>query len=287
MRWKFQWFQRPEPPLPMKRQDTNAPSFAGMLDEAILADSEAHPLAEALLDAHDRVWTTTNMGQTRDENDLFFVIDQLSQGVVATHPSSLCYSGCGRCCHYPTGFFDIFPQEWALIHKYIETEWEPERLQEMLRRFRLEHAPLLWWIKILEGLMGLSITILPKRKALPLHCPFLENDRCSIYPVRPFPCRTFGHFSAKMTPWNQPHPYACADQSSQIRESMAKEELQVMLPDVSTVQMRQYFFVKGKKRLIATWIAKTYREPPRGKWQEVLDLLRSFRQLLKHSQNNR
>lgn len=271
MRWKFQWFRRPEPPLPMKRRKESAPSFAGVLEEALAADTEAHPLAEALLDAHDRVWKTTNMGETRDESDLFYVIDQLSAGVVAAHPASLCYSGCGRCCHYPTGFFDIFPQEWNLIRRYIETEWEPERFQHMLRRFKLEHLPRLWRIKLHEWLMNLPLPLLPTRQALPLHCPFLEKDRCSIYPVRPFPCRTFGHFTAKLTPWNQPHPYACFDQSALLRDSMANEKLQIMLPDVSTVQLRQYFFVSGKKRVIASWIARTYLGAEEGgRWRKRL-----------------
>ena len=232
--------------------------FAGILEAVMEEEYSSHPLADALLVAQEQVWKTTNMGRTRDETDLYHVIDQLSSGVVAAHPSSLCYSGCGRCCHYPTAFFDIFPQEWALIKEHIEAEWEPERRARWLERFQHEHGPYLYRIRFLEWIMGFTTAILPTHQALPLPCPFMESDRCAIYPVRPLACRTFGHFAAKTTPWSAPHPYACYDQSVELRDSMAKEPLQVMLPDVSTVMLRQYAFVSGKKRVMATWIALTY-----------------------------
>ncbi|MNL63140.1 hypothetical protein D3C87_1872380 [compost metagenome] len=39
---------------------------------------------------------------------------------------------------------------------------------------------------------------------------------------------------------------------------MAAGGPQVMLPDLAPWQLRKYAFVSGKKRVIASWIARTY-----------------------------
>ncbi|MNX86787.1 Flagellin N-methylase [compost metagenome] len=215
-------------------------------------------MVEALDQARDGIGRTQNMGRSGDERDLFVHLDRLSQAVVETYPQSLCFSGCGRCCHYPTGFFDISYQEWELLRRHMEAEWSPERRERWLARFWREHGPRMWRVRCFEWLMSTSLPLFPTRDALPLACPFLEEGRCSVYAARPFVCRTFGHFSAKLTPWSQPHVYACSAQGELLEGLMAAEGPQVMLPDLSPWQLRKYAFISGKKRVIASWIARTY-----------------------------
>lgn len=271
MRWKFGRSRPPEPPHAGESQRAQPLPFEGVLAHALTQEPEANPLAQALLLVRQQVAEADNMGYSRDERDLFHVIDELSQAVVSTYPESLCFAGCGRCCHYPTAFFDVFPQEWDLIRRHLETAWSARRLEAFLERFYREHGPRMPLIRTFEWLMSLSLPLFPTRKALPLACPFLEEQRCRIYEVRPFQCRTYGQFSAKTTPWSPPHVYACADQGERMESLMASGGPQVMLPDVAPFQLKQYAFVDGKRRVLASWITRTF--PRRGTWHERLQAL--------------
>jgi len=248
-------------------------SFDGVLTEVLDRNEAFNPLAHALAIAREKVGAATNMGVSGDDRDLFHLIDDLSTSVVATYPESLCYAGCGRCCHYPTAFFDIFPQEWTLIREHLEQHWAPARREALVALFWKSHGPYLWLIRAFEWLMGLAIPLFPTHKALPLQCPFLEDDRWSIYRVRPFPCRAFGAFQAKMTRWSRSHVYACSEQSEALTEAIAKSPLNPALPDIHPVQLKQYAFVDGRRRTIASWIARTYPQPK--SWSALAKRLRT------------
>lgn len=264
MRWIFGTRRRPEPPDPLPKPAVAPLPFEGVLAEALAETERPHPLVEALDLAREGIGRTDNMGQSGDARDMFVLLDQLSSAVVETYPQSLCYSGCGRCCHYPTGFFDISRQEWELLRRHVETEWSEARREAWIARFWREHGPRMPALRFFEWLMSTSLPIFPTREALPLACPFLEDGKCSVYAARPFVCRTFGHFSAKITPWSQPHVYACSAQGELLEGLMAADGPQVMLPDLSPWQLRKYAFISGKKRVIASWIARTYpRKRPR------------------------
>lgn len=266
MRWRFGWLRRPDPPIPMARPTEFPLTFEGVLADAVERNPTVNPLADSLNAARDLVPAADNMGRTRDEHDLFHLIDRLGEAVVRTYPQSQCYDGCGRCCNYPTAFFDLFPEEWALVHEHIETQWTPERRQAMVERFWADHGPRMWTIKIFEWFQSINVPIFPTRKVLPLACPLLENNRCSVWEARPLPCRTYGQFTAKVSPWSQPHIYACAEQGAALDEALQQEGLQVMLPDVSPVMIKQLAFVSGRKRVMASWIARHYPRPDRFAW---------------------
>lgn len=249
--------------MPMARPTEFPLTFEGVLADAMDRHPTVNPLADSLNTARDRVPAADNMGRTRDEHDLFRLIDDLSQAVVQTYPQSQCFDGCGRCCHYPTAFFDLFPEEWALVHEHIEREWTPERKRAMVERFWADHGPRMWTVRLFEWFQRVNVPIFPTRKALPLACPLLENNRCSVWEARPLPCRTYGQFTAKVSPWSQPHVYACAEQGAALEAALQEEGLQVMLPDVAPVMIKQLAFVSGRKRVMASWIARHYPKPRR------------------------
>lgn len=265
MRLRFGWFRRPEPPIPMARPTEHPLSFEGVLAEAVDRHHAVNPLAAMLDQARERVPAADNMGRTSDEHDLFHLIDRLSESVVETYPQSQCFEGCGRCCHYPTAFFDLFPEEWALIHDYLETRWTPERREAMVARFWAEHGPRMAIVRLFEWFQSVNVPIFPTRKVLPLACPFLENARCSVWEARPLPCRTYGQFTAKVSSWSQPHVYACAEQGEALEGALQQEGIQVMLPDVAPVMIKQLAFVSGRKRVMAGWIARHYPKS-RSRW---------------------
>ncbi len=92
-----------------------------------------------------------------------------------------CRAGCAFCCK--TQFeIQVSALEAMRISDHVRTTFAPEQRQALERR-----------IDELEA----------KRAAVPLNdqafhylpCPFLEDDRCSVYVVRPFVCRSLTSFN--------------------------------------------------------------------------------------------
>ena len=208
----------------------------------------------------------------QDESDLYHWVDELSRAVVSEVPGSLCQAGCSRCCHYPTAFFDIYPGEWQPIEKHLRETWSPERLHRFLARFSLEHAPYLSLIRLLEhGLRGM-FRFHPTKDLLPLSCPFLEDDRCSIYEVRPFACRGFGHFAARLDTRDLPHVYGCKDQEEALMPALRGEGPRIQLPDIQPLWETLARVTGGHRHVLAIWIARRLpvpRDATRLSWWRI------------------
>ena len=106
-----------------------------------------------------------------------------------------CRMGCGHCCRQ---LVPLSAPEAALVFEYVMTMDEP-RKREISNRFSeavayLEKTALL---SELERLQDPSISDEEQtaitRKYFEQHiaCPFLENESCSIYEVRPSMCREY------------------------------------------------------------------------------------------------
>ena len=104
--------------------------------------------------------------------------DSLSQldAIYATVPATRC-AGSGDCCaltdeefdNYYATMFPLYRVEYLNIVAYIERNFPPERSRELL-----QYA-----------------------EERPRRCPFLGADHgCTIYPVRPLICRTYGGMNA-------------------------------------------------------------------------------------------
>ena len=104
-----------------------------------------------------------------------------------------CRAGCGACCRQAV---PISPIEARMLADYIEAQ--PEERREVLRaRFRAAAARL--------EASGLASEIreatLPDKEtahalglryfALGIPCPFLEEESCTIHPIRPLRCREY------------------------------------------------------------------------------------------------
>lgn len=93
---------------------------------------------------------------------------------IPNQPSKACASGCSPCCHL---YVQVPPGSAALIANHISAEWTPaerdaliERLEIAARRLRASSDPL----------------------SLRMRCALLGNDdRCTVYAVRPPSCRAF------------------------------------------------------------------------------------------------
>jgi Fe-S-cluster containining protein len=126
-------------------------------------------------------------------------LDQAAIDVVVRHlPSGKtvsCTKGCSACCRAQP--VPVTPPEAYALWKLVESLPEQQR-EEMRRRFadrvsKLEAAGLKSTFLREEQLdtAEAARSAVDRYVALGLVCPFLEEDACSIHPVRPFVCRQY------------------------------------------------------------------------------------------------
>lgn len=87
-----------------------------------------------------------------------------------------CFSDCSACCQLSSGFVFLTDEEATAIAAYLEA---PEELF------------LEWFIRDVDGNLALV-------DGEDEHCVFLEEGKCSIYPVRPKQCRTYPFWPENM-----------------------------------------------------------------------------------------
>jgi len=213
------------------------------------------PLAAAMQRVRVALPMVDNLGRTRDDRDLYAHIDDLADGAKAAYPEALCKPGCSGCCKYPAALFTASEAEWGAILDHIAATWPAERIAGFVRRFWASHGPHLRRLEAAEWLMELPFSINPTRAALPLSCPFLEGDRCEIYPVRPTFCRCFGLFTFKYWWQREPTIYSCEEQSDHL-EPIVRRPGRARLPSFNPISERRFKLSRrGKRHLLALWVA--------------------------------
>lgn len=86
-----------------------------------------------------------------------------------------CKAGCAFCCYYKV---EARAHEVLLIKDYITKNFSPEKVAAILQEVAANAA--------------IIRTLTPEQHLTTnLKCALLENNQCSIYPVRPFRCRNF------------------------------------------------------------------------------------------------
>lgn len=86
-----------------------------------------------------------------------------------------CKAGCAFCCHYKV---EVRAHEMLLIKDYMSKTFSTMRIQEVLAEAQANAA--------------IIRSITPEQHLTTnLKCALLDNNQCSIYPVRPFRCRNF------------------------------------------------------------------------------------------------
>ncbi len=112
-----------------------------------------------------------------------------------------CCEGCGACCRQAV---PIAPVEARALADYIGAQ--PEERREVLRhRFqaaaaRLEESGIAQELRLTASQLTEDHSYLDKERAhslglryfsLGIPCPFLEEERCTIHPIRPLRCREY------------------------------------------------------------------------------------------------
>lgn len=246
MRFLFRRKARPNHP------DAVGISFAGAMAQA--QPVNAAPLATAMQQVGAVVEQADNFGQTGDLRDLYHLVDLLSEGVQQSFPQSFCRAGCSSCCYYPVALFTITHSEWAVIERHLDLVWTETQRLDLEARYKKRFNG--FWRTLFSlvqrSFLGLMVTApLVDRARLP--CPFLVNDRCSVYAARPYPCRSFGHFAVRAL-GRQPKIYACSPQGENLLEVLSSTHPQIQLPVLNPLARRIRRLCRGPKLALPLWI---------------------------------
>lgn len=109
--------------------------------------------------------------------------DQAQQQAQSQYPEMGCLTGCADCCQHH-GSPLSYASEWATLANWLRKR--PEIWAAAVTRYRKLQQQ---WRRKLQSaqLPGLAEALFEAP------CPFLDQGRCSVYPVRPTTCRAFGN----------------------------------------------------------------------------------------------
>ncbi len=113
---------------------------------------------------------------------IYDIFDKWNNGLVTA-----CLRGCSSCC---TQNVTITAVEGVAILRYILSEDKSRWLAEKLSSAR-SHQPPRMTTNDFAGACIEGRDVDPGHRDNLSACPFLENNLCQIYPVRPFGCRLF------------------------------------------------------------------------------------------------
>jgi Fe-S-cluster containining protein len=133
----------------------------------------------------------TNLGVTRDVQDLYQILDDLSAYIAAHLPPLACKAGCSSCCHHPPLVTAV---EWAALYRHIRSL--PASAQQAIVSLAESLRPM---SEIFDAARAAALgrsTTRPDK--LVARCPLLVDDRCAAYDVRPVICRVYGQSAKKM-----------------------------------------------------------------------------------------
>jgi len=172
----------------------------------------------------------TNLGQSQDPKDVYYLIDFLVRVVNEAYPYIPCQSGCSMCC-VNSGLPRTSSLEWVHIHSYLRDEMPPETLTQVLQQNES------WHRQQLDLFLQEQKRIESPDSELPLptfgckQCPLLVNDMCTVYPVRPAICRGFGYFTWRRGPSQESQIFACQMAADTLHQGLAlRGEAQAALP---------------------------------------------------------
>ena len=131
----------------------------------------------------------------RTLDEFYAAMDAWTTAIVAASPILMCQEGCARCCKHQVL---VGEPEWAHIVRWMHANLTPEHRRRIVRRTQAQLVqpgnPLSRWL----GMRGRSTRVFMRQVARgaaieATRCPMLDDDnRCAIYPARPFVCRAYG-----------------------------------------------------------------------------------------------
>jgi len=165
--------------------------------------------------------------KTLEDMDKF--IDDISNAVYEIYPCISCQSGCFTCCT-GSSLPIVYPKEWKRVRDEIKKLPEDTKLKiinknesffendseliNFIHKMAIEEANL----DDLKQFEKRLITEFTNKT-----CPFLIDNRCSVYSVRPTKCRAFGAFGFVFQ--NNVHLMSCNDDIKKMSEYLTEKNI--------------------------------------------------------------
>lgn len=197
-----------------------------------------------------RTWAllqaVNNVGESGDVTDLYFLIGFLVFLVEREYPAIPCRAGCSQCC-IESGLPRTTALEWTLIYRYL-TEVMPVEI-----RLRVIEQNETWHRPQLECLLEEQARIQTPQPQRPVpafqcsQCPFLLDNLCTIYPVRPAICRAYGYFTWRRGPEQESQVFACRMAADTLLDSLQQQgQVVLALPVWNRIQEKLYALNQGQ-----------------------------------------
>ncbi|MBC7542041.1 MAG: YkgJ family cysteine cluster protein [Candidatus Sericytochromatia bacterium] len=154
------------------------------------------PLSVSLMLGYylSKLTDVTNLGQSHDDKDLYWLLGQVTRTVSESLPEFLCGKGCSGCCRGDS-LPIVSALEWQTLYEHL-LQLTPTTQAQIIAETLAQYGAFLHML--LPGRLGYmdgeTFRIVPKAAEATVHCPLLVDNACSIYAGRPLTCRTFGHF---------------------------------------------------------------------------------------------
>jgi Fe-S-cluster containining protein len=216
-------------------------------------------MPEAMRTVRRALPEASNLGRSRDEADVYALIDHVAAAVQADFPRSLCASGCGHCCELHRALIRVYRSEWDLVHDHLIATRTERELEALVRDFWERFPPYLPLLEACQEALDRGERLKPTPADLPLACPLLDAaGACSVYPVRPAICRGYGLFELEREGY--PAIFACGAQRDALDAQLDQGDgLKLRLPSFSPLYQRVADCCEDEpKRLIPLWFARTF-----------------------------
>jgi len=166
--------------------------------------------------------------------ELYAAMEGWAELVVGENPILECQQGCARCCHHQVL---VGEREWAMIHTWLRDHLTVAHRAVIAGRVKGQMAergnPLARWLGMRNKLPRAFVRAVGQGfRTEATRCAMLGDDnRCEIYPARPFVCRAYGRaMLSNGTPMFCEIFNGRLRQRPQDREGMTLEQMEMMSP---------------------------------------------------------
>lgn len=111
-----------------------------------------------------------------------------------------CRSGCAHCCQLRVV---AFPHELITIYLYLKKEFSGDKVQAIKERIKKQ-------FEVIKGLTQ------DEHYTINVQCPLLEDNKCSVYPVRPLSCAGYHSRSEAACKESNEHPEIVSNENGGI-----------------------------------------------------------------------
>lgn len=160
-------------------------------------------LQEKIIEFGSYLNNVTNLGLSENQRDLYYILDKLVDEVRDSYPQVPCKDKCSACCIH-SGLPRVTAIEWQAIHKYLLKSVSEENKKQIINQLIDMHSDQVDELLKEQERIKYSHTKINENTTMTRpnfkcsQCPFLINNSCTIYPVRPAICRAYGFFSIRV-----------------------------------------------------------------------------------------